>query len=133
MRMFDEGVRGSEGGEGGASHVGRDWREIDRRVRGLAARRAAMDVEEARLLIEARRADVHRHLGYGSFDEYIERVLGYAPHTGRERLRVAEEIEALPAIAEAWESGRLSYSVVREMTRKATPENEAACSSGRMD
>jgi hypothetical protein len=112
------------GEEGRTSHVGRGWREIDRCVRRLAARRAAMDVEEAKLLMEARRAEVHKQLGYGSFDEYIERALGYAPHTGRERMRVAEEIETLPAIAEAWERGDLSYSVVREMTRKATPENE---------
>jgi hypothetical protein len=124
--MFDESGNGvgETSEEGRASHVGRGWREIDRCVRRLAARRAAMDVEEARLLMEARRAEVHKKLGYGAFDEYVERVLGYAPHTGRERLRVAEEIEALPAIAAAWERGDLSYSVVREMTRKATPENE---------
>ena len=130
--MFDasgQGVvenGGEAGGEAGgdATHVGRHWREIDRRMRRLAARRAALDVEEARMLVVAKRAEIHRHLGYGSFAEYIERVLGYAPNTGRDRVRVAEELEHLPAIAEAWERGQVSYSVVREITRIATPENE---------
>ncbi|HUQ02976.1 MAG TPA: HNH endonuclease signature motif containing protein, partial [Kofleriaceae bacterium] len=133
--MFDEdrgGDGGASGGGGGAgrretTHVGREcqaWQEIDARMRRLAARRAALDVEEARMLMLAKRAEIHRHLGYGSFAEYVERVLGYAPNTGRDRVRVAEEMEQLPAIAEAWERGALSYSVVREITRIATPENE---------
>jgi hypothetical protein len=110
--MFDASGKGrnEHGGGGGggggadtaATHVRRDergWREIDERMRGLAARRAALDLEEARLLMIARRMELHRHLGYGSFAEYLERVLGYAPTTGRDRVRVAEELETLPAIA----------------------------------
>jgi hypothetical protein len=124
MAMFDEFAsdvaRGAE-----TTHVSfRSWREIDRDMRRLAARRAALDVEEARMLLEAKRAEIHKHLGYGSFAEYLERVLGYAPNTGRDRVRVAEELEMLPAIAEAWEQGRLAYSAVREITRVATRETE---------
>jgi hypothetical protein len=110
-----------------APHVSRDardWRDIDHRIRGLAARRAALDLEEARLLMLAKRAEIHRHLGYGSFAEYVERILGYAPNTGRDRVRVAEELESLPGIADAWEQGRIPYSVVREITRVATPDTE---------
>jgi hypothetical protein len=103
---------------------GRDWREVDERMRTLAARRAALDLEEARLLMLAKRLEIHKQLGYGSFAEYIERVLGYAPGTGRDRVRVAEELETLPAIAAAWEQGRVPYSVVREITRIATPATE---------
>jgi hypothetical protein len=120
-------ARGAGGGgeeQNNATHVSRDWRAIDRRMRQLAARRAALDVEEARMLLLAKRLEIHRYLGYGSFAEYIERVLGYAPNTGRDRVRVAEELEELPAIATAWEEGRLTYSAVREMTRVATPETE---------
>ncbi|HUQ05547.1 MAG TPA: HNH endonuclease signature motif containing protein [Kofleriaceae bacterium] len=93
-------------------------------MRRLAARRAALDIEEARLLMIAKRMEIHRELGHGSFAEYIERVLGYAPNTGRDRVRVAEELETMPAIAEAWAHGRIPYSVVREITRVATPDTE---------
>jgi hypothetical protein len=125
--MFDERVDARDGAarDVETTHVRfRGWREIDRDMRRLAARRAALDVEEAKMLLEAKRAEIHKHLGYGSFVEYVERALGYAPNTGRDRVRVAEELETLPAIEEAWEEGRLSYSAVREMTRVATPENE---------
>jgi hypothetical protein len=120
------GVIGAGSGTGvaAAPHVSRDWRAIDQQMRALAGRRAALDVEEARLLLLAKRMEIHKPLGYGSFSEYIERVLGYAPNTGRDRVRVAEELETLPAIADAWEEGRIPYSVVREITRVATPDTE---------
>lgn len=136
-QVFDGGGDGAEGAtvarargsasetSGAATHVSRDWRAIDRDMRSVAARRAQLDVAEARLLLEAKRAELHKHLGYGSFAEYLERVAGYAPNTGRDRVRVAEELEALPAIAAAWAEGRLAYSAVREITRVATPATEA--------
>lgn len=42
----------------------------------------------------------------------------------REKLRVAHSLDAVPAIAEAFRVGELSYSKVRAMTRVATPENQ---------
>ena len=113
----------------GAEHGARaaeDWREIHRQLRRLAARRAALDAEEVRWLLAARRAEVHRHLGFASWMEYIERTLGYAPRTALDRLRVAEALETLPATRDALASGHLSYSAVREITRVATRETEAA-------
>jgi hypothetical protein len=104
--------------------VGDDWRMIDRRVRRLAARRSALDAEEAKLLVVAHRMEIHRKLGYGSFDEYLERALGYAPTTGRDRLRVAEALEDLPAIRTELEHGAVSFSTVREITRVATRDTE---------
>jgi len=101
-----------------------EWREIHRQLRRLAARRGALDTEEARSLLAARRAEVHRHLGLGSFVEYVERVLGYAPRTTFERLRVAEALEKLPATRDALASGQAAYSAVREITRIATPDTE---------
>ena len=133
-RMFGVNGGGDGGGGGdargnrdgaGATHLSRDWRAIDQDMRRVAARRAELDVVEARLLLEAKRAELHKHLGYGSFAEYLERVIGYAPNTGRDRVRVAEELEELPAIAAAWAEGRLAYSAVREITRIATPATEA--------
>jgi hypothetical protein len=109
---------------GGDAQVG--WREADRELRRLAARRAALDAEEARWLWIARRERVHERFGFGSFLEYVERVLGYRPHTARERLRVAEALVALPATRAALERGGLSYTAVRELTRIATAHTERA-------
>src|SRR5438105_12513824 len=104
----------------------RDWREVDRELRGIAKRRAALDAEEARWLREAQRLRIWREVGCGSLAEYMERRLGYAPHTAMERLRVALAIEELPAIARALESGELPFSAVRELTRVATADTETA-------
>ena len=100
------------------------WREADQQLRRLAARRAALDLEEARWLVIARRERVHAHLGLGSFLQYVERVLGYRPQTARERLRTAEALETLPATRAALDDGRLSFSAARELTRIVTPETE---------
>jgi hypothetical protein len=110
----------------GARADGDDWQSIDRQLRSLGQRRAALDVEEARLLLLARRLDVHVPLGFGTFVEYVERVLGYRPRTAQERLRVAERLEELPATRAALAAGEVSYSAVRELTRVATPDTEDA-------
>jgi hypothetical protein len=52
-------------------------------------------------------------------------VLGYAPHTAFERMRVARELGALPALEDAFECGELGFSAIRELTRVATPETES--------
>jgi hypothetical protein len=58
---------------------GADWREIDRRLRGLARRRARLDHEEMEVLREAMRVQVWRQVGCASMREYLERVFGYGP------------------------------------------------------
>ena len=100
------------------------WREIDQQVRRLAKRRGKLDVEEAALLLAARGAGVHLHLGMGSFEAYLEQVLGYGPRKARERMRAAEALQELPRVRGLLEEGALSWSAVREVTRVATPETE---------
>jgi hypothetical protein len=75
---------------------------------------------------------VHVHLGYSSFSEYIERLFGYQARSLQERLRVAEALEGLPALARALSSGELSWSAVRELTRVpcATPSESGSSSPG---
>jgi len=102
------------------------WREIDRKLRSFASARAALDEEEARWLVAARRAELHRRFGFATLLEYLERVLGYGPHAARERLRVAEALETLPATRAALADGRLGFSAVRELTRVVSPETERA-------
>src|SRR5438067_4477616 len=117
---------GEVGSDGDWREVDCDWREVDRELRGIAKRRATLDAEEARWLREAQRLMIWREVGCGSLAEYMERRLGYAPHTAMERLRVALAIEALPAIEFALASGDLPFSAVRELTRVATADTESA-------
>jgi hypothetical protein len=102
----------------------REWARVDDRLRGIAKRRAALDAEEASLLREAEEVKLWRAFGYGSMLEYMERAMGYAPHTAVERLRVARRLVELPLIAEALEKGELAHSAVRELSRVAVPESE---------
>jgi hypothetical protein len=61
--------------------------------------------------------------------DYLERVLGYAPRTAQDRLRVARALGALPQMTNALAAGQLAFSAVRELTRVATPATEAAWSA----
>src|SRR5215510_153626 len=98
----------------------RDWRVVDRALRSIAARRAALDADEARWLREAEALQIWRQLGMVNAIDYMERVLGYAPRAAQERLRVARALAGLPSLEQALASGELSFSAVRELTRVAT-------------
>ena len=113
-----------------SAHVGTgelvSWRVAHAALQGIARRRAALEVEEARWLVVAKRVGVHVELGFASFLEYMDRMLGYRRRVAFERLRVAERLEALPETTELLEAGAISYSAVREITRVAEPETERA-------
>ena len=102
-----------------------EWIRVDQELRGIAARRAALDAEEARLLRYAETLKLWRGWGFGGMIEYLERAMGYAPHTASERLRVARALAELPMIEEALGCGQLGHSAVRELSRVAVPETEA--------
>jgi hypothetical protein len=65
-------------------------------------------------------------LGYGSFREYAERLFGYSARLVQEKLRVAEALEGLPLLARELEEGKMSFSVVRELSRVAKAATERA-------
>src|SRR3954447_24740854 len=111
----------------GASELDReqtDWVRAHEALSRLARERAAADAEEGRWLLAALRSAAHVHLGYGSFGEYVERLFGYKPRSTQEKLRVAEALEELPAVAQAPETGELNWSAARELTRVAVAETE---------
>jgi len=62
---------------------------VDRALRAISVRRAALDADEARWIREAEALQIWRPLGMVSALDYLERVLGYAPRTAQDRLRVA--------------------------------------------
>jgi 5-methylcytosine-specific restriction endonuclease McrA len=101
-----------------------EWVRVHEALSRLARERAAADAEEGRWLLAARRSAVHIHLGFGSFGEYIERLFGYTRRTVQEKLRVAEALEELPSLAHALETGLLSWSAARELTRVAVADTE---------
>src|SRR5512143_1442402 len=102
------------------------WRVVDRALREISVRRAALDADEARWLREAEALQIWRPLGMVSALDYLERVLGYAPRTAQDRLRVARALGTLPQLSSALSGGELAFSAVRELTRVATPATEAS-------
>ena len=99
--------------------------EIDRNLREIAARRAGLDADLGRWLRRADEQRIWNQLGYVHALEYLEDVFGFSPRAGRERMRVAHELGQLPAFEAALAGGELSYGVVRELTRVATPDTES--------
>ncbi len=108
-----------------------DWQSVHRRLKRIARKRAALDREELVLIREAIRIALWRHVGMTSIREYLERECGYGPHVASERVRVAEALDAMPALEQALGDGELSYSAVRAISRVATNRTEgewiAAC------
>ena len=109
----------------GQREVQPHWRSVDRALRTIALRRAALDADEARWLREAEALQIWRPLGMVSALDYMERVLGYRPRSAQERLRVARALGTLPELTTALARGELPFSAVRELTRVATPATEA--------
>ncbi len=97
---------------------------IERRLLGYVIARSKLDAAEAFDLSRAYDLKLHRLRGCASFFEYMERVLHYAPHTARERLRVSRALVGLPVMSAALSQGELAYSHVRELTRVATCDTE---------
>ncbi len=108
----------------GSNSGATDWVKAHAELTALARRRAAQDWEEGGLLLQALRTEAHRHLGFGTFGEYVERLFGYSPRTTEEKVRVARELENLPDTDRALRDGALSWSAARELTRVSTPATE---------
>jgi hypothetical protein len=101
-----------------------EWVKAHAELTELARRRATLDWEEGTALLNAFRTGAHRHLGYASFAEYVERLFGYKPRVTEEKLRAAQALESLPEMNRALRDGELSWSAARELTRVATAATE---------
>jgi hypothetical protein len=93
-------------------------------LRAIRQSRAALDAEEMHWLREAEALQIWRPLGMVSALDYLERVLGYAPRTAQDRLRIARTLGTLPELSAALAGDELPFSAVRELTRVATPATE---------
>jgi hypothetical protein len=82
---------------------------------------------EYQLLVKIREFDENGYWGAPglmSCAHWLNFKCGMGMNAARERVRVARALVELPKISAAFESGSLSYSKVRAMTRIASPENE---------
>jgi hypothetical protein len=129
--MLDES--GSEGGRRAYGLV--PTVESPKRRRGeelgdrIAEHAFHLDAAMHRLLTDVRAFDEGGHWadqGAVSCAAWLSWRVGWTPGTGREHVRVAKALGALPLIDGALREGRLSYSKVRAITRVATPATEAA-------
>ena len=102
----------------------KEWALAHEALSKLRLKRAGLDAEEGAWRLRASRAATHVYFGFASFGEYIERLFGLSRRATEEKLRVAEALEELPELADALRSGRLNWSVVRELCRVAVPETE---------
>src|SRR5882672_12191618 len=98
--------------ESHAETLQRDWRRAHEGLTRLAGCRARLDWEEGRALLDALRSGAHLHLGFGSFGEYIERILGYRRRSTEEKVRVAGALESLPLLGQVLRDGTMSWSIV---------------------
>ncbi|CAN5750458.1 hypothetical protein BH11MYX2_BH11MYX2_16600 [soil metagenome] len=120
---------GSEAARGAAELVSPGFNEctaVHQRLLAYSLQRSRLDVAESFDLVRAYELKVHTLYACSSFYEYMERMLGYAPHTARERMRVARSLRALPKTMLLLAKGRLPYSHARELTRVVTAETEEA-------
>jgi len=63
--------------------------------------------------------------GFRSCADWLSWRTGIAPGAARERVRVARALADLPLVSAEMQSGAMSFSKARAITRVATPENEA--------
>lgn len=62
-----------------------DWQKAHERLVEHKGRRAVLDYDEGELLLEAHRATVHVYLGYATFEQYVDFLLGHSPRMTSER------------------------------------------------
>ena len=76
------------------------------------------------LLGEFDQRGVWRDGGYSSLVNWLDHRCGMGAGAARERIRVARKLRDLKRIDHAFETGQISYSKVRAITRAATPQTE---------
>ncbi len=99
---------------------------LDPWLRRLARQDALARQVAGRLAAAFLRSKGHRLLGFARLGDYTRERLGLGAREMQELARVATRLSALPSLARAFETGRLSWAHVRLLTRVAEPEDAAA-------
>ena len=99
-------------------------RELEDRLCTLAGQIAAATAEFLRLLADFEAREGWSGPGIISCAHWLSWRCGMSHGTAREHVRVARALRSLPATADTFAAGRLSFSKVRAITRVATPDTE---------
>ncbi|HEY4060239.1 MAG TPA: HNH endonuclease [Kofleriaceae bacterium] len=102
------------------------WQQVHDELVRITKRRAELDADELRWLVEAERLQIWKPFGMVSIIDYMERILGYAPRTAQHRLQTARALSTLPETGAALRRGELCFSAVKELARVATRTTEQA-------
>ncbi len=98
--------------------------QLEREITELAAHINAANYRFLRLIGEFDRIEGWGGWGIRSCAHWLNFRCGIGMAAAREKVRVARVLEEVPKICAAFETGELSYSKVRALTRAANPENE---------
>ena len=97
---------------------------LEAQICAMAARRAADECAWLLLIAEFDRREAYLSWECRSTSYWLSWHCGLSLSAGRERVRVARALEALPLVQAAFAEGRLTYSKVRAITRVASSRTE---------
>jgi hypothetical protein len=69
---------------------------------------------------------LYQELGYSSINQYAHQGLGFSKTRTGDFIRLARQLDNLPAVRKAMESGDLGYTKAREIVGVATPQTQDA-------
>jgi hypothetical protein len=103
-------------------------RSIDQLETDIIHLAEQINSKEYEFLVDLREFDLRqgwKEYHFNHCSEWLCMKCGIDTSTGREKVRVARALFDLPEISNAFESGELSYTKARSLTRVATAHNEA--------
>jgi hypothetical protein len=109
------------------SFTSTDPRSVDELDAAIGRLVRQMNADSYRMLVLVREFDDRfgfKKWAFESCAEWLAWRAGLALSTAREKVRTAHALRTLPAIAAAFEAGRLSYSKVKALTRVAHLHDE---------
>lgn len=98
---------------------------LESEIRSLCATINAATFQLLLLIAEYDREELWAIGGSKSCAHWLNWCCGISLGAAREKVRVARALEQLPAVADAFRQGKLSYSKARAITRIGTLENES--------
>jgi hypothetical protein len=75
---------------------------------------------------EIMRRRLYLDLGFATINQYAMQELGFSKSRTGDFIRLARQLENLPAVREEMATGQLGYTKAREVVSVATPETETS-------
>ena len=99
--------------------------QLQDRLLSIRRRASVLNWELGMGLVEMERTRAYLEFAFNSLVAYAWAILELHPQKCRELLRACKTLQRTPIMAEAFRTGALSWSRVRELTRHVTAENDA--------